>query len=475
MSTILKALRRLEEEEATQAAAEAAPQKSSDTESLGSDLLRERIFAEEAAAEAAPSERPPRAQLRDAAGQLFGSKAALALTTLLGLLVLSAGAWWFQNGRSGDSGDRPRVATASAPSGVAEGVTDAVTQSAAGARIERRAPPVEVAAVPPPPTIQPAPQVSRPMPAPIAAKRPETAAAKSIAVREPVVVEPPKVASAQPAAEPKRGLERAAVTPTPAVLAALQRERTAALAAQIAPKASPAAASVPVAKRQSTPPKPMVATPRRRPSAQKVAKVQPTPARPSASKAAQTAARTRPQPGREPSPAPVSASISRETARADTRADSQRSVRESAQAAAKVTESRPERRRTDWESSPSARVQDRPARPVSPAPYSSEPSEASKPSERSRPSESFTSSGSTASPSVQTIEQWDSTDVVVLRTSWHPSADRRSGKVRVRETGEELTLHEGDAVGNLVVREISPSSIVFQAGEVELRRRVGAR
>ena len=65
-------------------------------------------------------------------------------------------------------------------------------------------------------------------------------------------------------------------------------------------------------------------------------------------------------------------------------------------------------------------------------------------------------------------------DVTVVRTAWHPSTDRRSAKVRLESTEEVMTLREGDAVGALVVKEISPSAVVFETGGVELRRRVGA-
>jgi hypothetical protein len=64
-------------------------------------------------------------------------------------------------------------------------------------------------------------------------------------------------------------------------------------------------------------------------------------------------------------------------------------------------------------------------------------------------------------------------DVAVLRTSWHPDASRRSARIRIEANGEVVTLREGDAVGALVVREISPSAVLFQTGEVEIRRRVG--
>jgi hypothetical protein len=64
-------------------------------------------------------------------------------------------------------------------------------------------------------------------------------------------------------------------------------------------------------------------------------------------------------------------------------------------------------------------------------------------------------------------------DLTILRTAWHPDPDRRSAKIRLESTNEILNLREGDAVGGLVVQGISPSAVVFKAGEVEIRRRVG--
>jgi hypothetical protein len=75
---------------------------------------------------------------------------------------------------------------------------------------------------------------------------------------------------------------------------------------------------------------------------------------------------------------------------------------------------------------------------------------------------------------VERIDHRGLPDLVVVRTSWHPDASRRSAKVRVIETDETLTLREGDAVGGLVIEEITPSSVLFQAGEVEIRRKVGS-
>lgn len=64
-------------------------------------------------------------------------------------------------------------------------------------------------------------------------------------------------------------------------------------------------------------------------------------------------------------------------------------------------------------------------------------------------------------------------DLAIVRTAWHPDAARRSAKIRLAATNEVLTLREGDAIGGLVVQEISPSGVVFKAGDVEIRRRVG--
>jgi len=64
-------------------------------------------------------------------------------------------------------------------------------------------------------------------------------------------------------------------------------------------------------------------------------------------------------------------------------------------------------------------------------------------------------------------------DVTVVHTAWHPRPDRRSAKIRLLKTNETLSLKEGDAVGGLVIREISPSAVLFLSGEIEVRLRVG--
>jgi hypothetical protein len=76
---------------------------------------------------------------------------------------------------------------------------------------------------------------------------------------------------------------------------------------------------------------------------------------------------------------------------------------------------------------------------------------------------------------VERIDHRGLPDVVVLRTTWHPTPERRSANIRLEGTGEVVTLREGDAISGLVLQEILPSSVLFRAGEVELRRRVGAQ
>jgi hypothetical protein len=83
---------------------------------------------------------------------------------------------------------------------------------------------------------------------------------------------------------------------------------------------------------------------------------------------------------------------------------------------------------------------------------------------------------SMAKPEAAAVEEHKSRaipDVTVLRTAWHPSPDRRSAKIRLLATKETMTLKEGDAVGGLVIQEISPSAVLFRSGEVEIRLRVG--
>jgi hypothetical protein len=72
------------------------------------------------------------------------------------------------------------------------------------------------------------------------------------------------------------------------------------------------------------------------------------------------------------------------------------------------------------------------------------------------------------------VTRTDIPGVLVSSTVWHPRRDRRLAMVAL-EGGATRELHEGDAIGPLVVSEIGPSSVVFLHDGVELRRRVGAK
>jgi hypothetical protein len=68
----------------------------------------------------------------------------------------------------------------------------------------------------------------------------------------------------------------------------------------------------------------------------------------------------------------------------------------------------------------------------------------------------------------------DVPDLLVARTSWHPSAERRSATLQ-DGAGKQIEVHEGDAIGPLVVSHIEPSSVTFLHQGIEIRRRVGQR
>jgi hypothetical protein len=65
-------------------------------------------------------------------------------------------------------------------------------------------------------------------------------------------------------------------------------------------------------------------------------------------------------------------------------------------------------------------------------------------------------------------------EVTVKKTYWHPNPERRVAEVEVEGRKGALELHEGDAVGTLVISEIQPSGVVFLHGGERLHRKVGA-
>jgi len=121
-----------------------------------------------------------------------------------------------------------------------------------------------------------------------------------------------------------------------------------------------------------------------------------------------------------------------------------------------------------------------PSPPSVSAPKPASPTPQSPPRNAPRPSPSVQKSEPAKSrPTSDTrqVDQHDppvpTPDLTIIRTSWHPRSDRRSAKIRLEESEEILTLREGDAVGGLVIQEISPSAVVFKSGDVEIHRRVG--
>jgi hypothetical protein len=63
--------------------------------------------------------------------------------------------------------------------------------------------------------------------------------------------------------------------------------------------------------------------------------------------------------------------------------------------------------------------------------------------------------------------------ISVDKTIWHPDADRRLAIVELTESGEELRLQEGDAVGPLVIETIRPGGVLFVHDGVQVEYRVG--
>jgi hypothetical protein len=64
-------------------------------------------------------------------------------------------------------------------------------------------------------------------------------------------------------------------------------------------------------------------------------------------------------------------------------------------------------------------------------------------------------------------------EIVVTRTIWHPSAERRVAMVRAAGDSQEREVREGESVGSLQVLRIEPSDVVFLREGVEVRQRVG--
>ncbi len=79
------------------------------------------------------------------------------------------------------------------------------------------------------------------------------------------------------------------------------------------------------------------------------------------------------------------------------------------------------------------------------------------------------------SPSPVTVKRAPVPPVMVQRTIWHPDSSQRTAQVLLKGEPDPLTLHEGDAVGTLVVLRIEPSGVVFLNDRVEIHKRIGVR
>jgi len=61
----------------------------------------------------------------------------------------------------------------------------------------------------------------------------------------------------------------------------------------------------------------------------------------------------------------------------------------------------------------------------------------------------------------------------VAQIAWHPDAGLRRAWLRVDGEDGRREVREGDQVGSYTVHRIDPSSVLFQSGEIELRRSLG--
>ena len=370
MSTILKALRRLEDEQ--------------DSEPTAPDVLRERILAEELAAQAAGSDPEDEAEARSAALLSFVKHRGPALATAFVLL----GAALIVGISLGTPGSEPSTARQ------ANGLSELDRQPIAAAGSHPAATPRQPAAVSARAEISAPSVIPDPTPRQLASSAP-TSAERPRPIAAPAAE---KALTSTPTAEIRAEATSAsiAVRPAPPLPGPTKVSDLPVEIAHSAPKPTQKLPAKSLAKSEAE----------SRPSRSPVETVRgeaPVADRPSPS--------TRLAKASPPAPAPV--------AQVDTVSASSRNREKSAESAAPEI-----------------------ARRMAPGdlPRIAEP----------------------AIP-----------DLSVLRTAWHPQSERRSARIQLAKSEEVITLREGDAVGSLVVKEITPSSVLFAAGDVELRRRVG--
>jgi hypothetical protein len=400
MSTILKALRRLEEDSA---------ERPTEASTSGDAELRERILAEESAAAALGGDRVRSSPAATAAPAPRASRSIASpgwgrrLTPVaLGLVLLASvgSALWYWNGGAG-SLDPTQASAPVAP-------TEPVAAAEGRAPVPAPLPPAAVPAAPrgasepAPSAVASAPSTSAPvpttsqarasgaLPAPVDATTDEQAVA---AAPVPALVLPVPAEGGDGGGADSAAFANAPVPQEPAP-------------SHLSPMVDRSASSSAI-----SPPPPEIASPKRDPASM----------------------------------------IARRSATAEP--ESGASARETSTAAA-----------------PAPPPRSASAPPESPAPGTSRPAAGSAPGPTVG---SVSRSARPSSPEVDRLDRRGLPDVTVLRTAWHPIPERRTAKVRLETSDEVLSLREGDAVGGLVVQEISPSGVVFRSGEVEIRRRVG--
>lgn len=98
----------------------------------------------------------------------------------------------------------------------------------------------------------------------------------------------------------------------------------------------------------------------------------------------------------------------------------------------------------------------------------------SQPAEQAKPAAAPPAKATPRKPPPEKVVRANMPEVFVTSTVWHPQKNRRLAKVSLAD-GASREVHEGDAIGPLVVSLIEPSGVVFLHDGVELRRRVGAK
>ena len=424
MSTILKALRRLEEDGpgespsgATTSEAGASPTIPA-TEPRATDELRDRILAEERANEVttAPGARGSEASTeadvisvdsQAAALRMWAPLAALAIAILvLGIFVVPA---VLESG----SGSESSSAVAAGPSADQAERGEPIPPQPESQTTVAAATPTYDTAVSPTAASVPAPPAVAP-PAPKIGSSPNTLVAAAPSTR-------PATSTSLPASAntPTTSMGPVAVADLP--IASVPADTP-------APAAQPSPLRAPSPAQQLTPPATRAVPVEPTPTAVELALVEPANAPPAPKESSATA-----PPSVERKPAPPRAALRTNPAPLAPRKPAPTPIQ---RAPIKPSRATPERDRATSSAGPVAKTAD-------------------------------------AAP-IERIARPDVPDVTIVRTAWHPSSDRRSAKVRLEATDEVLTLREGDAIGALVVKEISPSAVLFETGGVELRRRVGS-